>query len=505
MNQKQKVALKMGAWFLCVLLILTFLSKTIDTMLLPKVDTVGVVAGSIGEQYFANGTIEVDAIEVTLPYDCTILENYANVGNSKEEGEDVLLIESEDQGMTQMEQDLALLQAENAVRNLEQQIAGSGNTGTSSGTAIANLQDQLAAQELKYENLKEKYPYCGYYATKQDGYFRTLNYGVGDLVPQGKVVAETAQTDIGGVIRPNSVQQVTAPFDLTVTEVPISEGSFIKTGDILFRFTAPEIDLALKEQENVIRSLERQIADASEEPESGTSVATLQRQLEEARLRLQLERERVRLGTGSLQGNIVTMPSAGTLLHVAMGEVKAGEALLRFYEVENVYELHFLLNAQTAGQMVIGKSKVRAMVRGQRLDDNRAVSVEGSFLVEQIAYDEAAGKYRCVASGEVEDVKLQPGASVSLTIQGTSAAYDMIVPRTCVTKDSEGKSWVYLVEESAGLFGTEYRLKKEDVTVLDEDSVNVAISPSGWVPARETKVVAGTMVALEDNMRVKLR
>ena len=49
MSQKQKFAIKAGEIFLVVLIVFTFLSKTIDNMLIPKVDTTTITKGAIGE------------------------------------------------------------------------------------------------------------------------------------------------------------------------------------------------------------------------------------------------------------------------------------------------------------------------------------------------------------------------------------------------------------------------------------------------------------------------
>ena len=501
MSQKQKFAIKAGEIFLVVLIVFTFLSKTIDNMLIPKVDTTTITKGAIGETIYAQGSVKINTEKISLPYDCVITDSQAKGGKRLEKGEVLCSFESEDMEVGELEQQLSLTAAENRVKDLERQIREAGGSTADNSTTLANLQEQLSVARMKYEKMQNEFPYNGKVVSELKGVVRTLNYKEGDTVPGGAVLVETGEVDYFGYISESTVKKVMAPFELKVTKIHIRQGGQVGVGNVILEFSAPDIDIALQEQENAINQLERSIRDLNKAP-TPSNTAGLYSQLEEARLQLQIEQERQALVKSDVDGNSIMMPFSGEVMRAVTGEVSANQTIFELYDPEEPFDVEFQVTEQNASQLVPGESKVTLTLRGKKLDGSGTGSVDETYTLESMSYNEQTGKYDCKVTCDKSKVQMRSGASVSVSAGAARTSYDMVLPRACVFKDGEERAYIYTIREEAGLFGSKYYLDQKEVTILEEDSLNYAVSLSESLPDK-TPVVAYTKVTLQDGMRVK--
>ncbi len=94
----------------------------------------------------------------------------------------------------------------------------------------------------------------------------------------------------------------------------------------------------------------------------------------------------------------------------------------------------------------------------------------------------------------------QPGMTASMAIKKRTKNYETIVPLSALRKDDMGY-FVYALTESDGALGTETRVKRANVQVLDKDSTRAAVS--GGVAGRD-RLAARSDRELHDGDRVNV-
>ena len=95
------------------------------------------------------------------------------------------------------------------------------------------------------------------------------------------------------------------------------------------------------------------------------------------------------------------------------------------------------------------------------------------------------------------------GTSLSLSVGQKSGEYDKTVPNSAIKEDNRGK-FILVIEEKSSPFGTRYKAKRVDVSVLASDDNISAIEADvdSWTYAITTSdkpVASGTQVRLSDN------
>lgn len=129
-------------------------------------------------------------------------------------------------------------------------------------------------------------------------------------------------------------------------------------------------------------------------------------------------------------------------------------------------------------------------------DGSRGV---GTALLEDQEEGEDGNSY---AKLSFEGLALEIGQSAQLSYKQHSETYSTCISRMSLQQESENDYSIFVVEEHEGILGTEWKVRKVRVNVLDQNDTVVAIQSADI--SLETRVVSGTTKPLADGMTVRV-
>lgn len=202
------------------------------------------------------------------------------------------------------------------------------------------------------------------------------------------------------------------------------------------------------------------------------------------------------LKEGSIGGTI-TAPVAGTIISTAYaaGQTINVETAPEVAQIQKAGDLYSLT-------MTIPSSQAQLIGVGDEAEvSNSWYYSDVHARVSQIRPSkEDPAKSKTVVF-EVEGNDLTDGMSLSLTVGNRTANYDMIVPKSAVREDNNGKFVLKVVSKETPL-GIRYIAERVDVKILAEDDINAAIS--GNMESWEF-IITTTSKPIESGSQVRLK
>lgn len=151
-----------------------------------------------------------------------------------------------------------------------------------------------------------------------------------------------------------------------------------------------------------------------------------------------------------------------------------------FFEKENgrylTQNTEFLLNAVLPG--------------GRRVSD--------TVVMNYMETSEDGNIYTEMSPGSLD---LPIGQNVELSYRGQTDHFNTCISAACVHREEQGGNYVYVAEEREGILGTEWRVRKVYITILDQTDSVVAVE-SAEIGA-DTRIVETTTKELADGDAVR--
>lgn len=107
-----------------------------------------------------------------------------------------------------------------------------------------------------------------------------------------------------------------------------------------------------------------------------------------------------------------------------------------------------------------------------------------------------------LAEMRVEDPEMEIGQNVELSYRVQTDHYAACVPAGCVHSDGQGGNYVYVAEEREGILGTEWKVRKVFVTILDCTDSVVAVESAEI--STDTRIIVDAAKELNDGDVVRL-
>lgn len=203
------------------------------------------------------------------------------------------------------------------------------------------------------------------------------------------------------------------------------------------------------------------------------------------------------LNEGSIGGTI-TSPVSGTVISTAY---TAGQTI----DVQNAPEV---AKIQKSGDLYsLSMSVPNNQAQLINVGDEAEVSNSWYYSdvharVTQIRPDQADPTKSKLIVFEVEGNDLTDGMSLQLTVGNRTANYDLVVPKSAVREDNNGKFVLKVTSKDTPL-GVRYIAERVDVKVLAEDDTNSAISGNmdSWefiITTTSKPVESGSQVRLKE-------
>lgn len=180
MEQKnnKKILIKISVIVLIILLLCTFLSKSIYNMSLPYVEVVNPVSENLPVSSVATGEVITDSQEICYNVPLKITEVYVKENDEVKAGDVLFEVDSKEFSINIQKKELE-------IQKLEDQLSE-----WLSYKDRANLEDELEIAEGELELYKEQVPYDGKVYAESDGLISAVNVSSGDSVKEGDILAE---------------------------------------------------------------------------------------------------------------------------------------------------------------------------------------------------------------------------------------------------------------------------------------------------------------------------
>ncbi|MBE5937553.1 MAG: HlyD family efflux transporter periplasmic adaptor subunit [Lachnospiraceae bacterium] len=180
-----------------------------------------------------------------------------------------------------------------------------------------------------------------------------------------------------------------------------------------------------------------------------------------------------------------------TSINVAVGDVtQPNMPVASLSSGKDGYSVSISVTKEQASKVKPGQ---KAEVENYWYDDITAV------LATVVADTETPGNYKLTFAVDGENIV--PGDSLTISAGGENKTYDVVVPKSSVYEDNNGKFVLTLDSKNTPL-GNRYIATRHNVTVLAEDDINAAIS--GDLLGYEYVIVTSSE-ALTSGEQVKLK
>lgn len=297
---------------------------------------------------------------------------------------------------------------------------------------------------------------------------RTM-YKLGSAVVQTTIPDEqtiTHEVEGYGQVEYTQERAISIPEGLLVDTVYVSEGSYIKSGDGLFKINEDDIEATVKKFVNEQKVYEMQIKEAkSGENENGlnsSSVQEIRNSYEEVKEKLSKLNDILRA-----KGNIYAdADGMVTTINIHVGERSSGTADILLADVSK--KLKITAKFSNQDKMYLNKGAVVNI----EADDGK---VKLEKLKISNVHEDKDGNDSLEAVIELPKHKLEIGQQVSVHVITKSNTYETCIPLAALHEEEGNKFYLYTVENEETVLGEEARVQKVDVKLLDKNNSFAAV------------------------------
>jgi len=451
LNQLKKKACKIGLIFIVSMLLLTMISKTIYTLLLPIVEIDHVSNGAIKTDFYTKGKVGYDGLlinQLKIPIktfkEGQVTKCYVKENDKVKVGDELITIQNEMNTEKQIE-DM------NMRREIEINIG-----------AYEREKDNLSTQcKLKEEELTHK--------EKQ----------LQDFSDDYEIIELEEQIDQ----KKREVESNEALFDSGA----IAESERDKS--------CSDLEL-LEEKEKLLK--------AEHDTKINESVKELQQKIEELNNSILEQAEKIEIEKNKLlslqekQGTkVICSPIDGVVYELKIGEgatATGGEELMVIVPDKIPITLAFSLEQETADKL-----EIDSKITWTKEQNNK------SAKVVKKTYDRE--KENTIISCELDQelvadwiTDYKTYKSVDVNVSTKSESYQCTVPTSSINFEGQN-AFVYVLKEEDTIFEKKYTVEKRQVTVIYEGDEKSAIEGI----SKETPIVVATNKTLKDKMEVRLK
>lgn len=447
-NHKKKMA-KIGAFFLGIILVLTFFSKTFMNMTLPRVRVGTSQSMNLNKKLECQGNVEFQKeTPVYAPFESRVLEVYVQVGDRVKEGDKLYKLDTETIMQELQTKQLELKKAQLNLKLLTDQIS---NINEKLNKTVTKIKEEQAQQStLSEEKALEIEEAQGLVA-------------VNELLYKDDLISES---------------------ELRKSQIALED---------LLKVQHDEADQKSSEKEVILEGLEEDIENLKEE----------KREIEGQKELQQLEVEQITLEINELvkkknnQG-IVVANSEGRVLEKEEGDiigqderVSENQLLMRLGNIKTGYKIEVEVDSEmdfmSAGDLVELK------VEGKNNIEGKIAKIKSE-----------KGKLKVQVTFKTDEISAED--EVVVVFKEDEVIYDNVIPYSAVYK-AGNDYFVYVVEEVNDALGKSYIVKKKKVYIQDYNDTHAAISEGitvldKVVVTSEDEITEGTRVRIENENEV---
>lgn len=213
LNRKRKTMMvKLSIGLLTALIVLTFLSKTINGILLPKVTVASTVKGSLQKSFETEGAVELqNKSRIIASGNWKVEEIAVRVNQQIKKGDLLAVVDNSESELTLKRKELEILRFENSIDNLQQEYDQMKLSDLEREVQLAktnvdyakkNLENsinekktELQLLKIDYENVKKSVHLNGRILAESDGLITAVNMEAGYTTSANQPIFEIATSD----------------------------------------------------------------------------------------------------------------------------------------------------------------------------------------------------------------------------------------------------------------------------------------------------------------------
>lgn len=422
--ERKKHIRRAAVIFICIIILLTFFSNTINNYLLPVVECDTASSGMLTNNITAEGEVFPVSTETIYAYgNWRVKAVKAVEGQEVAAGEELAVIDSKDLQLDIKRAELNVLKLESDLRKYE------------------NGFQEIDIQQYKGD--------C-------EAALKTVQKAQKSLDAQKELYAVNAV----------SLESVNDAQD--------------KLEDAKSGYTQK------------LKALRQKEAESKKSGENyGIDLSQKKAELEIGRLELQ------KLKTSVPGDGIIKAPVSGTVKSISAqnGSVtSSGQSLFEIVKKASGLAVKWKLDTKPAGEVNVKDSVEISGAADESFEFNGEVK-EKKYLADE-------GKYQFVTHTDAPKGKLQVGQRVEVAVRKESKQYDTLVPNSSIV-DEGGRKNIFILKDRQGVLGTETYVRKVEISIIEEDDFNSAVSLAGFTG--DEKIVIFSSKALSDGLQVKLR
>ena len=513
MTPRKKLTLKIAAGLLVFLVACTILSQTIYRLLLPIVETVQVTQGSLGTWVEADGTPGFqNETEILAGDNWRVTDVLVKKGAAVTAGTPLFKVDVSQANIALEQSELALLRlknqlnansvtgAERAELELQIQIAEGELAAYREGLPLSNDIEELRLKlaviqlenqtEIDQEALRIARENLSSYQRKGAGMdtaeLLKLDRQIASLQRE-ELEAELAQAQEERDELSYGYDGYDPLYEQQLKQAVLQAEQNLKANPSERDRSVYQLQMEIAQEELALYQQKQKSSSELNAKKLELTVLQLKNQLagsakteaerQELAIQIRIAEEELALQRASWPADgIVTAPADGTITALA---ARKGETLLKGVTAVSLATeesqpcLRWSLSREAGNdyqgiQAVTVTLPQRGNIYGQAETITAAVS--DRVLDEQTD--------RWIYTAGLEKGVAEPGQTLRVRMVKSGASYDQIVPLSCLRKDEYGNDTVLVVKTRQGMFSVEDYIAELRVEVLEENSLNAAVSCS---------------------------
>jgi multidrug efflux pump subunit AcrA (membrane-fusion protein) len=296
-----------------------------------------------------------------------------------------------------------------------------------------------------------------------------------------------------GEIQPVNRIPVIVKEGITIFSVKVIPGDFVQAGDALFTLDADSLESLIKNKQREIDVLNLQIK-AAENAAGGAEAGIVDTAAAQGKIsRTQMQEELNGYLSLKETGGIICTPNAGTVLEV---NAKPGNKTSGTAEM--------ILSDSASGVVAVSEFSADEQSFFQsdsaiKIQTKDGIEIRGITVRSFSDKSDAQGRLEVVFELPENDLKV--GEAVNVVISKLSKSYPTCVPPSALHQSTGNAYYINTAEEVETILGTEWRIVRNEVAVLDKNENYVAVDGISY----QQQVVVNSTRVLDENSKVKIR
>lgn len=513
-NRKSKIA-KLGITFFIIMIILTFLSKTIINMTLPKVTIASPDYGEIDREIIGRGKIVPrKSIEYFSPSPMIIEDIKVSQGEMVEKGQVLFIFDKKGIQNQILEKEYSLSINENLLKKLfiEKEILEDEDY-IFLENRIKKLEQQSLSTKTEDEILST--------LMRKNKELEEMEIERGRKIERINIDITNKKLDIekieGEILRLETKLQnlgLKKEEKDRLEEQVISSGYSLKNNQGSLKKLLIDKEAILSEEfialKDTIMELEKQLIEIDNKDETLLEIVEKKEELERLVVNKDKNLEKIKVDIENQNLVISKIKVELNKLHSSLNtmEIKAeADGIIRELnytigkttnDIRPLYILDIIDEGyQVSAEFPIGQKHI--IEEGQKaiieIIDSHKDEIKGT--IDSVISNSDMEVLELLINIEGNDYNMGDTASIAILWEG--GEYDIIIPNSAIHKEGEDNYSVYIMEEKNGPLGTEYYTIKRDIEIL---ASNNKVSGISSVINSRDKIIIRSNKTLRDGMRV---